>query len=304
VLRKYIDDIFKGIISVNMSDTRDSIPHSDEFIRQQEALLGLTADVIQQIIVILRESHKILSFEIQKEDKQRNIRRIEGYVDADITTVRRLRSFFHGLLIDMYEKDYSKSLLAHQIIQELFPKINLISNTPLGILANKAIMLDEYERLLEKRYNEYTEEWKQNRLREILEQREEMILEQIRGKAAPAPEKEEAPKKEAEEKRRAVDSEEFDSYNQVKSKMPVEKLLSIYGVDFFFRVHLRRCEFDFIMQVLDSGVMDRAEHLKKLKDMIQKVKNNSGNDPAMADHLMELFRLDRAVSQRIRGLGR
>ena len=302
MIREIIDDVFNRIIKINMSENRDAIPHSDSFFKQYISSSGVTEDVLEQIITILRESHKILVFSILREDKTRNIKPIYGYVDADPTTIRRLKNFFHSMLTEMYEEEYGRGLMAHQIIQELFPKINIISNTPLGSVVNKSVMLDEYERLLEKNYNEYTEDWKEKKLQELLDERGESINGQINSKDKKPSLQAEAVKKKKDEipgKRRAVDSENIDDYNEEKSKMPVEKLLSIYGIDFFFRVHLRRYEFDFIKKVVESGTIQRRAELKKLKEMIQKVKNNASIDTGLAEHLTELYRLDMVVSQKM-----
>ena len=54
--------------------------------------------------------------EIAKEDKAHDIERIEGYVDADFTTVRRLKDFFQRALVAQYEEQFYKKMMVHQII--------------------------------------------------------------------------------------------------------------------------------------------------------------------------------------------
>ncbi|PKL39087.1 MAG: hypothetical protein CVV44_09480 [Spirochaetae bacterium HGW-Spirochaetae-1] len=302
MIRSYIDDVFNNILRINRKENRDAIPHSDVFFKEYTAATGIEPDLLVQIIAILRESHKILSFEILKEDKQRNVKKIEAYLDADLTTIRRLKHFFQDLLVEFYQEEYGKPLMVHQIIQELFPKIHIISNTPMGFIANKAIMLDEYEKLLEKNYNEYTEDFKEKKLLEILEEKGEFLDERVAagmGKSLKPVAGEVVQKPEERGKRRAVDTNEFQEYDEKRSQVPVETLLRIYGVDFFYRVHLRKYDFDYLKQVIESGVINRKADLTKLKQMIQTVKENMERDTGLAEHMTELYRLDRTVSQAI-----
>ena len=94
------------------------------------------------------------------EDKNRDIPRVEGFIAADLTIVRRLKNYFSKRTCYRISEAVSKTSLVHQIVKELFPIIRSLNNTLIGQLANKAIMLEEFERLLEKNFAEFTEEWK------------------------------------------------------------------------------------------------------------------------------------------------
>jgi hypothetical protein len=172
----------------------------------------------------------------------------------------------------------------------------------MGFIANKAIMLDEYEKLLEKNYSEFTEDFKEKKLIEILKEKGDFLEERVAaglGKSMkPAPTAV-VQKPEERGKRRAVDTDEFQEYNEKQSQVPVETLLRIYGVDFFYRVHLRKYDFDYLKKVIESGVINRKADLTKLKQMIQTVKENMERDTGLAEHMTELYRLDRTVSQAI-----
>ncbi len=296
---KIISDVFTAILKANKKENRDAIPHSDTFAKNMTAEFGIDETTLRDIIILLRDAHKIFVFEIAKEDRDRNAKKIEGYVDADITTVRRLKLLFQDFLVTLYEEECGRKTMAHQAITELFPRIHTIANSPLGYVANKAIMLDEYERLLEKNFNEYTEDAKEILLKNLIEERESLFKDELK-KAEDAKVREEekkaggAPK--GLRKRRAVDSTRAEDYDTQKRDMPVEKLISIYGIDFFLRLHLRRYEFDKVKETVEKGILRRPQELKKLKEYLGKIKNNFSSDPGLADHMTELYSLDRVVS--------
>ncbi len=299
MLRSMIEDVFKAVVKANLREDREAIPHSDAFFKHYTASTGIDQDSLSQIISILKESHKILAFEIQKEDRNKNMPKIEGYVDADVTTVRKLLVFFQTLLVDLYEEESGRRQMPHLVIKELFPRIHMISNTPLGHIANKAIMLDEYEKLLQKNFNEFSEEWKEKKLKVLIEERGDTINSNRQKKEAEARaerEKREEEEKEKEKSRRAVDSAQFKDYSDKKADLPVEKLLNIYGVEFFLRVHLRKYDFVMIKDIIEKGIIRKKEDLQMVKVMIQKIRNNVENDSGITDHLSDLYRLDRVVS--------
>jgi len=300
-LHTLIDDIFNAIVKGNMKDNRDAIPHSDTFSKEITTRTGIDDLMFENLIILLRDAHKIFVFEISKEDKDRNIDHVQGYVDADMTTIRRLKLVFQDLLVGLYEEEYGKKTMAGQAIAELFPRINTIANTPLGSVANKAIMLDEYERLLEKKFNDYTEDTKELLLEELVNERKDLFQKEIikvNEEQKIKEEKKKASKKDprSRNQRRAVDTDKAVSFDDNRKDLPVEKLISIYGIDFFLRVHLRRYEFDLVKNTVEQGHLRRPDELKKLKTYLTKLKQNASNDPGIDAHMSELYSLDRVVS--------
>lgn len=300
-LHSVIIEIFNAIVKGNMKENRDAIPHSDIFSKEITTRIGIDDLMFENIIILLRDAHKIFVFEISKEDKNRNVTHVQGYVDADMTTIRRLKLVFQDLLVGLYEEEYGRKTMAGQAIAELFPKINTIANTPLGYIANKAIMLDEYERLLEKKFNDYTEDTKELLLEDLINERKDLfqkditkVNEQLKAKEEEKKQAKKAPRNK--NQRRAVDSHEAASFDDNKKDLPVSKLISIYGIDFFLRVHLRRYEFDLIKSTVEQGHLRRPDELKKLKTFLTKIKQNASNDPGIDEHMSELYSLDRVVS--------
>ena len=254
-----IERVFKRIVAANCLHNLDSIPHSDVFFKETEALLGLSAPELEIIINILKESHKIFIMEVTREDNNNKIEKIYGYVDADFLTIQKLRDVFHRALMDTYEKETGRRKAPGQIIKELIPQLRFINHTLLGKLLNKAIMLDEYERLLEKDYKEYTEEWKEENLLLQLSINSDLWKKYSNDKKA-VPEKE-TPAQKKVKPLRAVDSPLIEEFSKQTNAGSVTRVLHIYGVEFFFRVNLR--EFRSLFQKNFSAVRNGKEHSRK-----------------------------------------
>ncbi len=292
-----VERVFKRIVALNCLYNVDSIPHSDVFFKETEALLGLSVSELDLIISILKESHKIFVMEISREDKSKKIEKINGYVDADLLSIQKLRDVFHKALMDDYEKDTGRRKSSGQIIKELIPQLQYLINTPMGKLLNKAIMLDEYSRLLEKDYKEYTEEWKEENLQVQLSVNDDLWKKYSSEKMVVDEKDSVIPKKV--KPVRAVDSPLIDDFSRQVSAGSITRVLHIYGVDFFFRVNLRQYKFDYISQVLDTGVIDRKSDLIVLKDMLKKIKENMDFDKELDKYYDEIMSLDRKVSRSI-----
>lgn len=290
-----IDKVFKKIVAANSLMNIEAIPHSDVFLKEMEFTYGLSQSEMDLIINMLRNSHKIFIIEVTREDSNKKIDKIFGYVDADLMTIQKLRDVFHRALMDGYEKDIGRRKSSGQIVKELIPQLQYINHTPMGKLLNKVIMLDEYARLLEKDYKEYTEEWKEENLGIQLTVNEELMKKYADEKHAPVPPAE-AEENTRKKPARAVDSPAIDDFTK-QSGVSISKVLNIYGVSFFYRVNLRQYKFDYLCQVLDSGVIDRKSDLLILKEMLKKVKGNMDNDRELVKYTNEIMSLDRKISR-------
>ena len=148
--QKLLNDIYHEIESKNKEMSPQSIPHSDSFAKHMLAAMGLSPENLRRAILLLCDAHRIFSMEIVAQDSNRGIDRVEGYIVTDRFLIGNLKSYFQDLLCQLYEKQFNKHLLVHQVIKEIFPIIKSFNNTDLGQVANKTIMLMEYERLIEK----------------------------------------------------------------------------------------------------------------------------------------------------------
>ncbi len=294
MLDKIINEVIKKITACNAKANQDSIPHSDTFEKEIQSLLGIDQPELLRIIRILKDSHKIFSIEIIKEDPENDVKRVDGYVEADLQTIRKLKNFFQKFLMDEYEKQFNKRLLFHQIVKDMYSRPQFYKNTLIGQIGNKAIMLDEYEGYLERNFNEFTEAWKTAKLKELLLMNENKLL---REPAPPAGNK--SPMGGGAASQRAVDSPQYQKYSNDKSRQSLSKVLQIYGVEFFFRINLRKYNFDLLTQIVESGEIDRRSDLTLLRDMIQNMKDNMGRDPKLAEYTDKIYRLERIISRQM-----
>jgi len=308
--RKLIDGVFRSIIRINLSETKDSIPNSITFPRLMLSQYGIDAGTFARIISILNDSHKIFVFEIQHSNTDSS-GKIEGYVDADITTIRKLITAYSKILVNYYKDKYGKEVLPQTIIKELLANMSYMMNTEIGMAANKFIIFSEYEKLIQKQYQEYTEEWKEKKLLEILKQQE--ALSKI------PPQNEETDnadntdnientdtdktdiKKTIEDnkEKRLIDTPEYKEYDHKKNEIAVEKLLNIYGVEFFTRVHFRKCEFALVERTIKTKAISRKNDLLLVKKMLETVKSNIHLDKNLADHIIDIHRLEKVIGQHL-----
>lgn len=296
MLKKSCLDVHAKIIEKNTLLSLESIPHSDVFLKTIESMLGIEAGELRRVITILKESHYILSIEILKEDKKNDIKRVEGYVDASLSTIRELKNFFQKVLMDDYERQFHNRLMVHQIVKEIYSRGSSFVNTPLGQTANKAIMLEEYTNLIEKEFHEFTESWKEKKLDEIIANYETEQKRFVEKSSDAVPKKYDAEQELS--RGRAVDSAEYSDYSQGGHRS-MKKMVSIYGVEFFFRVNLRNYKFSNIADAVENREIDRKSDLKMLKEMIRKLRINMDIDSKLYDYTEEINHLERLVSRHI-----
>ncbi len=295
MLDKFIDEVLKKITAHNSKANHDSIPHSDTFEKEIQSLLGIDHPELERIIRILKDSHKIFTFEIIKDDPENEIKRVDGYVETDLQTIRKLKNFFQKLLMDEYEKQFNKRLLFHQIVKDMYTRPQFYKNTLIGQIGNKAIMLDEYEGYIERNFNEFTDSWKSKKFEELLNINENKLLKD----SAPSAANKNPQNNAAPASQRAVDSPQYQKYSNDKSKQSLSKVLQIYGVEFFFRINLRKYNFDMLMQIIESGEIDRRSDLVMLRDMIQHMKDNIGRDQKLNEYTDKIYRLERIISRQM-----
>ncbi len=288
-----IKTVHKAIVEVNSNNSINSIPHSDELIKFISSSEGISKEQIVSIIEILKKSNMVLSFEILKEDQNRGFDSIYGYVDADLKTIQRLKTIFQYALVEIYKKEKGISTGAYQIIKEIFPRLNQIKGSQFGNIANKAIMLDEFEKLIEKHYNEYTDTWKKNLLEKNIKD-SSVRIETPGGKTAEIKDK---PAGKGNTARRAVDTKEYNDFTDASRKYSLNKVLNIYGVNFFFRVHLRKYEFEIVKNVIEKRIINNKSDLLQLKNMLEKLKSNFQKDKKLESYSHEIRDLERTVKR-------
>ncbi len=294
-----VEEVYQEINRQNALIGMQAIPHSDDFIKYMTSSLGVEADLIRRILRVLLNSHRIFSMEIVAEDSVRSVPRVEGYVVANLTVVRRLKNYFQSELMVEYEKQYQKRFLFHQIVKEIFPVMRSLNNTLVGQLANKAIMLDEFERLLEKNFGEFTDDWKDEHFAAELENASlPLAHEGVRDPAVAQGAKSPRPVK-AKPVSRAMDSKQYEDFVSKSNSYPLQRILKIYGVNFFIQVNLRKYQFKYLKRLVEDDQLNKRSELVLLREMIQTVKSNMHRDPGLTPHLNELYDLEKSVTHRL-----
>ena len=293
--RQIAEDIFEEIKQKNSQKGLKSLPHSDEFINFISSNLGIDPAKAKDMIQVLINAHKIFSIEIVAYDAQMNIPRTEAYVEASLPVLTRLKNFFQDELVKMYENQYYKRVSYFNAIKEIFPVIKSLNNTPLGQIANKAIMLGELEKLLEKNFSDYTDSWKDKNY--------EVELYKISGQLDIKGENDSAGKTAGPGQKgnneRAVDSKKYSDFLSKSKGYPLERILKIYGIDFFLRVHLRNYKFSCLVDIVEKGSIFNKNDLIFLRDLLYKVKMNFERNSRLEKYKEEIQTLERAISHNL-----
>jgi hypothetical protein len=296
MLKESALEVYAKISERNETVSVDSIPHSNNFIREMESQFGIDSAEVRRMINILKESHYILSFEIVKEDKKNDVKRVEGYVNTLLPNLRALKNLFQRVLMDEYEKQFHNRLMVHQIVKEIYSRGASFVNSPLGQIANKAIMLEEFENLIEKEFQEFTDSWKEAKLNELVGAMEASEKAEARHHdSQPGGTEQKVYFPDATGVKRAVDSPEYREISGSGGHKSLKKMINIYGVEFFFRVHLRNYNFKTIIQALENKEIDRRADIRLLKDMLNKVKMNMDTDTRLYNHSEDIHQLERLI---------
>lgn len=299
MLKELAEEIFEEIKLKNSQKGLNSLPHSDEFLNLVASNLGIDKQNAKELIQVMINAHKIFSIEVVAHDKERNIPRVEAYIEASLPVIKRLKHIFQDELVRMYENEYYKRVSYFKAVKDIFPMIKSLNNTPIGQIANKAIMLGELEKLLEKNFSEYTDSWKNKNFELEINK-----LESIKGVSdrktpkAPAKSKEDTRVKSGKTER-AVDSHKYNDFLSKSRGYPIDRIIKIYGIDFFLRVHIRNYKFSYLIEIIERGNILGKKDLIFLRDMLHTVKMNFDRDPKLEKKRSEIQALERVISHNI-----
>ncbi len=293
--RTLIERVYERIKSYNNSEYDSSVPMSDQFMKDFTSAEGYSENETKHALMILNEAHKVFIIAITKENKQSGNKKIDGYVVADNSVVSNLRSIYQKRLTEVYNKEKGTNFGPPQVMREVMNRMNTIVNTPVGRVANIAIMLHEYENLMDRYPQEFTDEWCEEKLQEYLdngtleeEEPEEVAADESSDKSG-----------DKSGTTRAVDSPEYEDYTRDDKSLPPHKMLMIYGADFFFRVKLRKYEFNILRDMIREGHVKRKTDIVLLRNMIKTIKGNFDRDPKLNDYFEDIFHLDRELSKKL-----
>ena len=290
--QELIREIFRRIRKINMADRGHPIPTSDEFFQQNLYDLTASPEIMKECIDILKDSHFIFSFQIVND--------VEGYVAADKEVVRKVREYVFTELEKTYEHEFYTRKQARLIIRELAMKLHNYNNTPMGRMLNCAIMAKQFEETLEKRALEYTEKWKESRLKEFVDAGEDNSVDSefpdlFETFKPPTP----PPRQETV---RAADSAEGQEAQKMTASGRWAQAVQKYGAEFLLRIHFRKYEFDQVIKLVKTGKINDESELRYIRDTMKLMGGRVEKDFRLMRHRKVMLELRRLAQMRINQL--
>ncbi|MCB1173283.1 MAG: hypothetical protein KDK39_06955 [Leptospiraceae bacterium] len=304
------------------SSYNEPIPISDTCYNHLFADICESRDKMFYYLRILAESHYIFSIHLIEEDAAHDLEGVYGYVIAEAAIVDSLKESSIRGLEAAYEQQFYKRDSYEKIIRELLPQARIYNNTPIGRSLNMAVMLQQYSNVLRVDFEEYTDSWKKDKLRELMPS--ESILDaesgdpgsgdytdedefaSSNGKSSPAADPMEAESLAAEgdatSRSRAVDSVELNQIQEMDRRGQWGKAVNKYGVQFLIRIHLRKYEFDKLRSLIRKGNIAHEDDLRFVRDSIRKMEERYHLDPELNRHTKAMAELKRTTQMRINAI--
>ncbi|MBN1533781.1 MAG: hypothetical protein JXA20_14015 [Spirochaetes bacterium] len=95
--------------------------------------------------------------------------------------------------------------------------------------------------------------------------------------------------------RRAVEAPEYLTYVSSDPWPTASEIMDIFGVRFFFRVHLRTYSFKYLSEMIDHGIIAKRSQLLLLRGMLGKVKENAAPCVLGERHLGDIDALEERI---------
>lgn len=279
-VREILQDIVDRIRKVNKSRDGERIPSSDDLVRQLSSEYALERDTVRYYLRVLSEAHYIITIHIVEADERLMISGENGYVVAELAILDEVRAYAYRLLEQTYEAQFYRRKQATLILRELMGDIKRYNNTPMGKAINAALMLQQYENVMEKHQEEFTDQWKSFRLAELVPGLNQDPAQAAMAPAIPSTEDDFLPPG-AQDNQRAVDSEAYRNLEKMDLSGSWGKAVNRYGVNFLLRIHLRKYEFDRIRKLIKQKKIARYEDLKFVRDSIRKMEDRTFDDPML-----------------------
>jgi len=277
------------IKEINNNIYDEAIPASDIIFRKHLNDLVYSEDMARYYLKLLAESNFIFMIQIVKPDTILRIPGIDGYVVAELDIIEKLLAVYNQRLITIYEAEKRKLAGVETIIRELMPKVKELNNTPLGTVLNICIMLEQFTRIIHERPDHFQDAYRISKLKQFIPEEDEFK----------EPEEEHEKIQQVQERRRAVDTEEYQQLSKMNLTGNWAKAVEQFGVQFLIRVHLRKYEFDVLKKLLLQKRIAREEDLIFLRDSLRKMEERSLFNPELKKYLNEIKELKRIVQIKI-----
>jgi hypothetical protein len=277
------------IKEINNNIYDEAIPTSDIIFRKYLNDLVYSEDMARYYLKLLAESNFIFVIQIVKPDTILRIPGIDGYVVAELDIIEKLLAVYNQRLVTIYEAEKRKLAGVETIIRELMPKVKELNNTPLGKVLNICIMLEQFTRIIHERPDHFQDAYRISKLKQFIPEEDEFK----------EPEEEHEKIQQVQERRRAVDTEEYQQLSKMNLTGNWAKAVEQFGVQFLIRVHLRKYEFDVLKKLLLQKRIAREEDLIFLRDSLRKMEERSLFNPELKKYLNEIKELKRIVQIKI-----
>jgi len=277
------------IKEINNNIYDEAIPTSDIIFRKYLNDLVYFEDMVSYYLKLLAESNFIFVIQIVKPDTILRISGIDGYVVAELDIIEKLLAVYNQRLVTIYEAEKRKLAGVETIIRELMPKVKELNNTPLGKVLNIYIMLEQFTRIIHERPDHFQDAYRISKLKQFIPEEDEFK----------ESEEEHEKIQQVQERRRAVDTEEYQQLSKMNLTGNWAKAVEQFGVQFLIRVHLRKYEFDVLKKLLLQKRIAREEDLIFLRDSLRKMEERSLFNPELKKYLNEIKELKRIVQIKI-----
>ncbi len=285
------------IYDINKKIYENPIPTSDIIYKKILYDIVSSEDTCFYYLRLLKESNHIFVIHIVEPDEVLKIPGLYGYVVTDKPLIESLFIEYKKKLEQIYELEKRKKAGADTIIRELFPHIKSYNNTSIGRFLNITIMLDQFIRIIIEKPYEFTEEYKANQLKKILQVSESSHIESFYVEETTFEENKNSV--ESKVKRRAVDTEEYQELSRMNLSGNWGQAVKKYGAQFLIKVHLRKLELDVVKKLLLNKHIAREEDLYFLRDSLRKMEERSIYDKQLAERLNEIKELQRITQLKI-----
>lgn len=302
-------DMVRQIREQNSNEKEDRIPDSEHLYREFANEFGEPEDLIRYYLRVLNDAHYIFIIHMVEPDERLMIDGVNGYVVCDAELIGQLKEYGYRMLEHAYEVQNYRRKQASVIVKEMMMDVKKYNNTPLGRALNVAIMLNQFETVMENHIKEYTDEWKARRLEELMTGLDEESGPAAKKKAAQAnsdpgltdhDDVYSAPSEEA--PRRAVDNTAYQKLQEMDLSGAWGRSVKQFGVQFLIRVHLRKYEFDELRKLIRQKKIAKEEDLRFIRDSVRKMEYRIIDDPKLNDYSQEMTELRRAAQLRLNQL--
>ena len=301
-------EIVSRIKEVNENNDKDPIPSSENIFRKLCSDLAMNSDQLMYFIKLLNESHHLFTVKIVEADERLMIAGIDGFIVAELPILAKLKEKFFRDLETTYSAQKYERKQAPIIMREMVGEARQFNNTPLGNALNVCIMLAQFEHVMTNTFAEFSNTWKNDKLKEILgtegpddEESDSSGGEDIMGGATPTSGGEPGYEGGG-DSGRAVDSQEYEKLQEMDLSGKWGETVKKYGVEFLVRIHFRKYEFAQVKSLVRSNRIAREVDLKYIRDTLRKMENNTDNDPKLKVFMREMQDLRRMVQARLNRL--